>query len=50
VNGHIFSLISRYELHLDSERLDIWPDFEFSLIGLVALRFREARCMVIFLV
>jgi hypothetical protein len=33
-----------YEVHKDSERLDIWPDFEFSLKGLVALRFREARC------
>jgi hypothetical protein len=48
VYGQILSLISMYELHLDSERLGVWPDFEFSLKGLVALRFREARYMARF--
>jgi hypothetical protein len=48
VYGQIFSLISMYGLGLDSERLGVWPDFKFSLKGLIELTFREARYMARF--
>jgi hypothetical protein len=48
VYGQIFSLISMYELHLDSERLGVWPDFQYDFNVWVGLTFREARYMARF--